>query len=469
MVRSLASRARTARSGAGRWVREPRNAYLLVAVLVGFALRLTWVLCTTRAPINALNDPAQYLRLADQLGDRHLPSFRGRPTAFWPPGWPMALAPVAWLTFKLGWPSTVMGGALLNVAAGTTTIVVVAQLAAAWGGRAARNPAAWLTAAAAGPIFYTSSLLAETWYCLAVVSAAWLATVVVRGEAARRHLIGLGLLVGYAVLVRGVGVALLAAPALASRGTRGSWRGAARPTGSVVLGAMVLLLPWTVRNGLEVGVWTPTSTNTATQLCMGNQPGGTGLYDVSPRSVERCFRRSPYDDPALYRDNDLADGVRLTSPDEAEFYTAVTGASVRWIVSHPLEQFRLVPRKTFEMFRNGSGGLDAAEDFGAQPLDIGVARSVLAAAEDAWYWAVVTLAVLALWVAPAARRAWPVWGLAVLQWSLSCLGIGLTRYQHPILPFVVVLAAIAIAAARRPPTERDVSGTPPDGGALPTP
>jgi hypothetical protein len=433
---------------------------LVLALVTGFAIRLAWVLWTTRSPSSPFSDPAQYRMLAEQFVDGGTPAIAGVHTAFWPPGWPMALAPLVWLTFHLGTPSLPLAAGLLNTVAGTVTVALVASLAGRWGGRAARTPAAWIMAVAAGQVYFTSTMLSETWFTMLMVAVVWLLTLAVERSRRMWGFAAIGLLVGYAVLVRSPGLVLLAAPALVVRGFHGRWHGSLRPTLAVAGGALVLIVPWTVRNGVQVGVWTPMSTNNAAFICIGNEPGTDGTFDQSARTSARCYRRSPFDNPALYGGS-VPGGVTLTGPDEATFYPTVLRTTASWVIHHPLEQLWLIPRKTYETFRSDHDGLDAAGDFGRQPVADGVARDLLLTAADAWHWAVLTLGVVALAAVPAARRAWPIWGMVALQIPLIWAGIGLNRYHHPIMPFVVILAATTIGALRRRGQDPDQGSTAP--------
>ena len=443
--------------------RSATGRQLLFATVVGVALRLAWVLWATRSPSNPFSDAAQYQQIAEGLVDRRTPSIGGVPTAFYPPGWPTALAPLVWITAKTGLLSLPFAVALLNVAAGGASIGLTAALAGRWIGPGASVPAAWMMAIAPGAIYFTSTQLAETWFTAVLLLAMWLLTAVMQGDRRTPQLVAIGLVVGYAALIRSPGLVLLAFPALSARTTDGRWRGALRPTLAVLAGALVVLLPWMVRNGVQVGVWTPLSTNNASFSCVGNGDGASGANDTSETTSRRCYRYSPWDNPVLYGD----DVTGLAEPDEARWYRETLGESVGWMARHPADDVRLAAYKTYLTLGSSQDGLVAAEDDGQQPFVRGIPRDLLSRAADVWQWGVLVLGILGLAFVPRCRRALPVWSVAALQLALIWGGIGMDRYNHPIMPLVVMLAAGTIdalrAGARTPDAEDQAS--PADGAS----
>lgn len=436
------------RAQARAWTRIATNRWLLGAVVVAVVLRLAWVVWATQTPAPTTSDPAEYLRLAVGFADGRMPTIGARASAFWPPGWPLALAPLAWLSLRTGWLSVAFAAALLNVVAGTASVVGAAALASRWIGPAARNPTAWLLAIAPGPIYLTSTALTETWFTALVVLILLAATRTTAGAASTKAMAVLGLAIGYAILVRSPGLLLLAAPALTLRATAGSWRGAGRPTVAVVLGALVVLAPWVVRNGVQVGVWTPTSTNNAAFLCIGNRPGATGVQVNDAVEGSRCYRGSPFDDPDLYGPGQVPAGATFSRPDESEWYGRTIADAIGWGITNPARQPGLILRKTYETFASDASTFEAAEDFGRLPLVGASTRGVFQRVADLWYGGVLALAALGLAFVGSCRRAVPLWGTCVLTLPTVWAGIGLARYHQPLLPLIAIFAGAAIATVR---------------------
>jgi 4-amino-4-deoxy-L-arabinose transferase-like glycosyltransferase len=413
---------------------SPRNRSLALALLVAFGLRLAWALWATHTPVNPLSDTSQYLSYARSFAAGETPSLYGQPTAYFPPGWPMLLSPVSFVSGHTGWYSLEFGAALLNVVLGTATVAFTALLAKEWLGAGARNPAAWIMAVGAGQIYFTSTAYSETMFATCTMAALLATTVVLRPDAAprARTMVLVGVLIGLTMLVRSPGAILLLAPALTIRATRGSWKGAARLSGLTLLGALVLLVPWTIRNVVEVGVLTPMSTNSAAAMCTGHHEGATGGFDPGPGAIQ-CFTRSPYDQG---------------NADEGDWYQDTTSRAVKWAVTHPVEEVKLTLWKTYDTMADDREALLLAEDYSQQPLASLRFQEVLRHLADGWHWAVLALSAAGLLWLPACRRALPLWVTAVGYLVAVWAGLALSRYHHGIMPILVVFAAGAISALR---------------------
>jgi len=429
-----------------RWWRDGANRSLSIAVAVGFILRLAWALWATRTPPQQLSDPGQYQQIATAFAGGHTLRVGSTISAFWPPGYPMALAPLAWLSDKTGVMSLPMAASLLNVLAGTTTIAATGALASMWIGRSARNTAAWIMALAPGPIYLTSVTLSETWYTAISLIVLVLVTMAARDGWGLRRYAAIGLIVGYAALVRSPGALLVVAPLLAIRALHSDWRRGMRPTLAVLAGTVLVLTPWTIRNGVQVGVWTPTSTNNVAFLCLGTNDDGRTHQDAAEGA--RCYRQSAFDDPLLYGPGEVPPGFTFSHPDEAAWYTATLRGSLRAIRDDPVRQIRTIPIKTFDTFKGDTEALNDAEGFGTRPLVERRTRDVMGRAADIWLWAVIALGALGLAYVRRCRRALLLWGLVGLQVIMVWPGIGIERYHQPIMPLVAVCAAAGLTAVR---------------------
>lgn len=455
---SLTLRATRRNSAAHRWA-------FPAAIVVGAALRLLWVIWATRAP-TGLRDPAEYLRIAVGLTHGETPRFGGGgdPSAFWPPGYPALLAPFVWLARQTGWASTAFVASLLNVAAGTTTVALTGFLAGRWIGAAARNVAAWLVALCPALIFWTSTPHTETAFTPLFLGSLALATVAA-GRPSRWRWALVGMLVAAAFLVRSPGVIGLAAPALAIRATRGSWRGALRATGLVALVAGAVLVPWTIRNGVQVGLWTPASTNNAGAVCFGHHQDALPLWEPDKLSQEMqidCYGGSPYDDrrfAALYQQlgTSVTSGLQA-DPDEAAWYRDAMGKGIRWAVTHPVDEVRLSTAKLWETWSSEGRVVDGARNY-EYPGWGGRWHGPLETLADLWGWVVGALALVGLVLVPACRRALPIWVPIVLYTAMIIGGVVDPHYRYPVVPLVAVLAAGVLCRRHGEPTA---------GGAVPS-
>lgn len=436
-----------------RWCAPVRNRWLIAAVVVGGVVRLVWAIVATTAPIGTA-DAAEYERLAVAFSHGDMPTFfTGIHSAYWAAGYPMILAPFVWVARTTGWISPLFTASLVNVVAGTSTIASTAYLAARWIGPRARNWAAWLIALMPAQIYYTSTAHSETVLTALIVGGFAALTAVLRhhpaGRDRQRRLVLVGLLVGLAVLVKSSGVVLFAVPVLALRADTGRWRrnGALRATGAVLLGALVLLVPWTIRNGVQVGVWTPLGTQNATVLCMGNHDTATGGWHPVPESLEDCYHHSPWDDERLLGTEaySVPPGWEFQGPDEPRWYREASSRGLHWAVTHPVDEVRLAWLKTAEAWGDEWDALPSATNFNRPdfaggkggPFDVGA---------DVYLWALMLLSAAGLALVPACRRAIPVWGLVVLLTVMIWGGLAQPHYRHPAVPLLAVLAGGTLAA-----------------------
>lgn len=420
---------------AARTWRDRRSRSFVSAVVVAFGLRLAWVVFATGPVSSELSDPAQYLDYAERFSALGTPQLFGEPTAFLPPGYPLFLAPLSFLARHSGWISVNFAASLANVVLATATVVFTALLAERWIGPSARNPAAWIMAFAAGQIYYTSVVMSETLFTALTTGLLLAATVLLwdQRDRAARWLVAYGVVLGFALLVRTPGVILLLAPALVLRASTGRWNGALRASGLVLAGVLVLVVPWTIRNAVQIGVAVPISTNNAAFLCTGHHEGATGLFDDTPEGLRYCYTESPYDEGNVH---------------EARWYRRTTSDAISWAVHNPVDEVRLTLWKTFDTMRDDREALSDAEDFGNRPLFDERVRGIYVTLANSWYWGVLALAAAGLAWLRACRRALPLWVTATVMLVAVWGGLALSRYHHPIMPLLVVFAAAVVAALR---------------------
>jgi hypothetical protein len=430
---------------------RPSNRSLALALLTALALRLFWIAIATRTPTGAFNDAAEYLRMASGFSEGALPSIGTRASALYAPGYPMLLAPFVFVARQTGVATPAEVASVVNMVAGTFTVGATAFLAARWVSPRARNPAAWLMAVAPAHIYFTPTAHGETVFAAVFLGLTWWLTVVVdRSQATdvpvrTRWLLLFGLLVAFAVLVRGPGLLLLAVPPMIVRARGGPVRSVVR-VGAVVLAATVVgLVPWTLVNGVRVGVWTPVSTQNATALCVGHHDladGGFPLTDMPRTIAEDCYRHSPWDDPEL----GLAPAWwRYSGVDEPRWYRASSQRGIAWAVTHPVDEVWLAGQKLVKAWSSEWDALPAGRNY-QQEEWTGRATGPLNGTANAWLYLVEALAVIGLVVSPACRRATPIWGSALLVCLMLVAGIAQPHFRHAAVPFLVVLGSGAVVA-----------------------
>jgi len=414
---------------AGRWCAARDQRWFVTAVVVAFALRVGWVLWAGAAPpLEATSDTGRNLAMAEQFSRLETYRLNGLVSAYNPPGYPLLLVPMVWLSRWTGGFAPATGAAVVNVVAGTATVVLGGVLAGQWFGRRARTAAAWFLAVAAGPTFLTLVALTETVFTAFVLGVLVLISAILRGRSTggRWTVACLGALIGYTALIRGPGLLLLGVAVVALRQDRGSWRTAARPVALLVGTALFVLAPWTVRNAVQVGTWTPVATNSAAFLCQGHgDQAKADVEDMTPDDFADCFAQSPFDP---------------REPDEAAWASRITRRALRWAVTHPVDEIHLTWDKTYATMVNDHQALADARDGGRRDLAPAETLERLDRLGEYWHRAILLLGLVALVAWRPARRAWPLWVTAGGMLAAVWLGNALDRYHHTTMALLAVLA-----------------------------
>lgn len=382
-------------------------------LLLAFAVRVAVVIVTKADP--PTGDAADFDRIAASLA--HAGAFPateiaapGTATAYRPPLYPLALGGL-YDVFGVRWGVARLFGAGL----GTVSVFLVHDLARRFTDRA--RLVALVAALAPTLVFLSGALLAETLFVPLVLA---LACVVARYRDDRRvrWCVLAGGLLGLATLTRTNGI-VLAVPVLVAVGLR-------RDFVVVALAALLVLVPWTVRNQQRFGALLP----------LGTQSGYTmaGQWnEVAARpGAFRAVWQVPADVPAL------APLLHRPGTDEAELDAQLRDRAQRFARHHP-----------GHVAYAGAVGLTRAFDLG--PGHTFVTRTALTemavprGVQGPMRWA--TYGVLLLILAGGARHARrrrlpPLWLLlfpAVLLIS-GAPWAGSPRYALPGLALLAVLA-----------------------------
>jgi hypothetical protein len=216
-----------------------------------------------------------------------------------------------------------------------------------------------------------------------------------------------------------LGVALLRAGA--------SWSDIARVV-AVALGiAVLVLVPWTLRNARALDSFVPVSTNLGDTLCLDHSPGAYGGFRELPAACSPQF-----EGPTA----------------EAKQNSHNLRVAVRWAREHPLEELELLPRRFWYGFRTDHDGVaEVASSRGGavQPW----ARVPLVVLANLYYWIVGILGLVAvpkLW--RDGRRLFVLLVAASIA-AVPFLLYGLVRFHVPLLPFLALGAAVTIDAMQR--------------------
>lgn len=389
---------------------------VLLAALATFAIR---VLIVTKLPAPPSWDGWIYARLAEHLVQGHgFVSWNGppwRPTAFYPVGYPAALAV---LVPFVG--SVTVAVHVLNVVAATVTAACVAAL----GVKLADTRGGYLSglgyALAPGPALWTAAAMTETLTGTLLIVATTAALVPAKTTRARLAWSAIsGCFLGLATLVRPQ--VILAAPFVGGLPPGG--RTVRILAGSVcILTALVVVLPWTARNCSQLGGCALVSTNGGSNLLIGTLPDAHGGYrELTPR-----------------------DGC-ATAVGEIAKDRCMTRLAVARIVRNPIQWTRLGLIKLFKTFAYEWAPVSYIRSAipGTFPGESAYRAAALA---TGWWWTVLVLAFV------GARRALRTGGhlralarmvfLTTVLFALThAVFLGDDRYHLPLFPLLTSLAA----------------------------
>lgn len=402
---------------------------LAVAAL---AIRVVWVIWAAREPVG-LVDPARYLSYARQIADGHgmVDVLTGQPTAYYPPGYPWFLGLVAWAARPFT-DDVALAGGLVQGTLGALTAVLGAlvgrRLAGQWAGIAAAAGLALYP----NLVFHSAALLGETFYNFLFM--AFLAAILVRpwkDSRATRWIAGSGILLGLAVLVRPVSLAVLPVAFLALWLAHGGGRSVARWCILLTLGVVACIVPWTVRNQVRLGHAVAISTNAGDNLCIGHGPGATGTFTLRRQAcdVEPNFLDGP-------------DG-------EVAANSAKIRAGLRGIGERPgREPWLLWSRFYYTWVRDGDH--DAVQAVQSYRLDRWMAPTTetrLVRLADVAYWFTAVLGLAGLVGLVGRRRPDDVLvvGSAVMTALVPLAFFGDSRFKVPVIPLLIVIAAAGVS------------------------
>ena len=386
---------------------------LATAVAVGLALRLACVAVVQPQPAS---DGATYVGLAQQLlagGGYGSATYR----AYWPPGMAFALAPFLLTLSSIPVALTAFGlAAFAGTASGLHALSRRLQL-----GRWAVVPV-WLLALWPTHILFTGLPEKEL---LLMALLPWALLLGLDGLHRPWRAAGAGVLIGIMVLVQPslqlLPLAVLMVALVAGAGLLQS----ARLFGLLLVGAAVVVAPWTLRNLQVLDAPVLVTTN-----------GGSNLYRVNNEWATGAFiPRGPVDVEALGEMESNREGKKL---------------AVAWIRGNPGDFVQLTAGRILLFPGDNSGGVGAA--FRADPDRLPRQAYLALKGGTALPWLALWATLLAAtWQLRRSRHALP-WGLAVVLLPygyLSCIHAVFesgSKYHLPVMPLVFVAAVLLLHA-----------------------
>jgi Dolichyl-phosphate-mannose-protein mannosyltransferase len=406
---------------------DPR---LALVVVLAMGVRLVWVLVHPNAQYS---DSVWYDGAAARLV-AHGQYGPDGPSAWLPPGYPFFLAALykvtghAPLAGKVG--NALLGGGIaaftyLLARSFTTcsTALVSSLLVAVW----------------PDLVFRASVLSSDLLAACGFVAVLWLGTrPVSTPRAFWVRAGGLGVLVGWMVLVRPVSVILLASVGV-------WWWLSARSFARAVAD----LVPVTALAALLVGAWTGRNLATFGQPILIATNGGYDFWQSNQRYADgndTYWWRVPMDDPEYQT---MRYGDEFTKNREGYRY------ALAFLRDHPTHILTMVPTKLFWLYHTDTSGFYEGALYPPMPTPSAVHDWITAhahlveAVTFRYYEALLTLAVVATAGLAWRRQTWllPILALPALLTLFHLFFHAKDRFHIPLDPFIALLAAVALAEA----------------------
>jgi 4-amino-4-deoxy-L-arabinose transferase-like glycosyltransferase len=433
---------------------------LIVAALLVLALGLrVWEV--ERTSYRPANDAGSYLALASEVahtGDYDTQGGAGGshgPTAYFPPGFPYFLAAVDLIDGH----RTPRGGAveparLAQAALGTATVALVGLVGLEAFGATVALIALAIAAVYPALIELAGTVYAENLLVPLILAAIWAGFRARRSDHPYRWVIAAGVLTGLATLTHQNGIVVLLAllPAV--------W--AIRRAPLLLVAVTVLTIaPWTIRNAVVMHSFIPVSDETG--LTLAGTYNSTSAHDPQIPFRWHDYRTIPAD-AALYHE-----APRLT---ESQVDSKYRSAALHYIGHHPLSPIQAAYHNTRRLLE-----LEGSFAWRASTYNIGVPRST-ARVGVLGFWFLALLAVIGAFTGIARRAPRWLWITPLLLYLSVVFVNGETpRFRAPVDPFLILLAACALATAvarigsriaarsdRGAPVRRDELGAPTASG-----
>ncbi|MGN6168588.1 MAG: ArnT family glycosyltransferase [Solirubrobacteraceae bacterium] len=430
-----------------RAVRSRRSLLVAGILLVALALRLGEVARSPYVPIGDGRFYLQQARIVAHTGDYSTSSKPGTgsggtrgPTALFPPGFPYFLAMVDLLDGHTAPRAAADPARISQAVLGTVTDALIGLVALEAFG--AEVGLAALALAAIYPVLIETSsvLVAENLLIALELAAVYCGLRIRRAAHPYRWTVLAGVLAGLAALVHQDGVVLVPPLAIAA------WSGHAADTSRIralvapaamIVAFVLTITPWMVRNAIELHRFVPISDQAGETLFGTYNPVSAGDHQIPykwrwPYSVTQ--HRSFADGAAKHV---VVDASRYREP---EWEGKLMGFAFDYIGAHPLSPLEV-------SFHNMLRLLEVEGSFAwkSSTASIGLQRGV-ARIGVLSFWAVLILAVLGVLTSYARRAPRWIWLVPILFFlSTVWVRAETPRFRLPIDPFLVLLAACALA------------------------
>jgi 4-amino-4-deoxy-L-arabinose transferase-like glycosyltransferase len=403
-----------------------QTAIAAVLVLAALVIRIVEV---QRTSYRAINDGAFYLTLAAEIahtGD-YSPHHRGTgnsrgPSAYFPPAYPYFLAAVDVLDgHRTARDGAVQPARIVGAVLGTVIVALVGLVALE-----ALGPNVALIALALAAIYpafieLSAVLVAENLLTALILAAVYAGLHARHGPHPYAWIVAAGVLTGLAALTHENGVALVIPLAIASWSAA---NGTLRALAVFVVAAVVTVLPWTIRDAIELHRFIPVSDQAGITLA--------GTYN----RVSAADRLIPY-------------RWRLNLPERHPSRLAEPALSgdqlddaLDYIGAHPLAPVAVAYHNVRRLLE-----LEGSFAWEASTASIGLDR-VTAKVGVIGFWILCLLALAGAFTKAVRRAPGWVWTApALFALSVVLVNAETPRFREPVDAFLLLPAACAVAAA----------------------
>jgi Dolichyl-phosphate-mannose-protein mannosyltransferase len=264
---------------------------IITIIILGFSLRISWLIY---ANPESWSDATDYRRLGWKLATGQLYQSHNNPT-FRPPGYPFLLS----LSYQLGLKRD-LGARLVDTSVGVAFPIILGLIAWLLAGRKAGLLTLLVTMINPITICYSGNSLSEIPYCLFFYAALLLfllATLKLRGWIGTSAWLGGGLCLGYAALIKPLALlALFPIICYVVYSSKKEIRSYLIPSLLILIGSLIVIFPWSVRNYKTLHRVVPISTNGGEIFYSANTikaPWKGGGYNEEGHSFLRNIEPDP--------------------------------------------------------------------------------------------------------------------------------------------------------------------------------
>lgn len=436
-------------SRAQDWLRSPDGRWLLAVFVVALIVRLLVAVVVTPNPRDGRFDDsvwydtsARHLAAGDGYvsdvsvwkdadGNRIYPGQDDlTATALWPPGYPLTLAAVYAVT-----DDSVTAGRMLNVLFGAATAALVFLIARKLFDTTVAVFSGMALALMPSHVLFTSVLLSETYFGFLLALALAIAVYFVfdRKKPHLAVMFGLGALVAFTGYVRGE--FMLFGAVLALLVLLHLKRTALLPLAALAIGAAAIIVPWTVRNAIQMDAPLVGTTGSGRTAFQGHNPDTKG---------------EPSLEASLRLEAGIADEVDGRTELEVKSNREGTRLAREWALDHKTRELQLVGLRMFHLMKTDESGVTWLQS--NKPWFSPENRDKLIDLSTFWFYSLIafTLASIPLWWRWRDPSRWLVF--AIIPFYMLIFGvlfIGDPRYHYAMYIPLSVFGGVGLTAAAR--------------------